>query len=237
MMKKNIIIYGYTTLGSKIANILDDKGYKVIIVSFDEDELKMAQKDGFNINNSTLLNDNELIALGIQNGIDSLFCVSNSNKNNLFVTLSARNLNKDLKIITTSKTKAESKKLTIAGATKVLNPNELGAHRIYRHMTKPLMLEVLDEILFSKSDLNISEIYIEKESILNGTFFKDIIIHKQYNILIIGIMDKELGDKFIFNTKGINHKIDEGDILVVIGKTSDLEKFNKQVKGTISDAV
>ncbi|XPV67955.1 MAG: potassium channel family protein [Halarcobacter sp.] len=236
-MKKNIIIYGYTTLGSKIANILDDKGYKVIIVSFDEDELKMAQKDGFNINNSTLLNDNELIALGIQNGIDSLFCVSNSNKNNLFVTLSARNLNKDLKIITTSKTKAESKKLTIAGATKVLNPNELGAHRIYRHMTKPLMLEVLDEILFSKSDLNISEIYIEKESILNGTFFKDIIIHKQYNILIIGIMDKELGDKFIFNTKGINHKIDEGDILVVIGKTSDLEKFNKQVKGTISDAV
>jgi voltage-gated potassium channel len=42
-------------------------------------------------------------------------------------------------------------------------------------------------------------------------------------------MDKELGDKFIFNTKGINHKVDEGDILVVVGKNSDLEKFYRHV--------
>ena len=48
---------------------------------------------------------------------DSLFCVSDFTKNNLFITLSARNLNKELKIITISQTKAEAKK-QIAGATK-----------------------------------------------------------------------------------------------------------------------
>lgn len=237
-MKKNVIIYGFTVLGSKIANILKDKGYEVVIVSFDNDELKKAENNKYITHNSTLLNDNELIQLGVDKDVDSLFCVSESNKNNLFVTLSARSLNKNLKIITTSRTKAEAKKLTIAGATKVLNPNELGALRIYRHMTKPLMLKVLDEILFSKSDLNISEIYINKNSILNGTFFKNIIIHKQFNILIIGIMDKELGDKFIFNTKGINHKIDEGDILVVVGKNQDLVSFREYIiKGADNDAV
>jgi len=225
-MAKKVIIYGYTTLGSKIANLLFDKKYEIIIVDFDESALNQASKDGFQIFNSTLLSDNDLIKIGIDKDVSALFCVSYSNKNNLFITLSARNLNKDLKIITISKTKSEANKLQIAGATKVLNPNELGAFRIYRYMSKPLMLRVLDDILFSKSDLNISEIHIENDSQLKGIFLKDMTIHKSYNILLLGIMDKELSDKFIFNTKRINHKIDEGDVLVVVGKNEDLENFS-----------
>ena len=228
-MAKKVVIYGYTALGSKIANILNDKKYAILVVDFEESALIQASKDGFEIFESTLLNDNDLVEIGIDKDIDSLFCVSNSNKNNLFITLSARNLSKELKIITISKTKAEANKLEIAGATKVLNPNELGAYRIYGYMAKPLMLRVLDDILFSKSDLNISEIYIEHLSLLKGQFLKDMTIHKDFNILLLGIMDKEISDKFIFNTKRINHKIDEGDVLVVVGKNEDLENFSNYI--------
>ena len=228
-MAKKVVIYGYTALGSKIANILNDKKYAILVVDFEESALIQASKDGFEIFESTLLNDNDLVEIGIDKDIDSLFCVSNSNKNNLFITLSARNLSKELKIITISKTKAEANKLEIAGATKVLNPNELGAYRIYRYMAKPLMLRVLDDILFSKSDLNISEIHIEHFSLLKGGFLKDMTIHKDFNILLLGIMDKEISDKFIFNTKRINHKIDEGDVLVVVGKNEDLENFSNYI--------
>lgn len=228
-MAKKVVIYGYTTLGSKIANLLSDKKYEIIVVDFDQSSLQQASKDGFEIFESTLLNDNDLMAVGIDKDIDALFCVSYSNKNNLFITLSARNLCKELKIITISKTKSEANKLEIAGATKVLNPNELGAYRIYRYMSKPLMLRVLDDILFSKSDLNISEIYIEHNSILKGLFLKDMTIHKDFNILILGIMDLEISDKFIFNTKRINHKIDDGDVLVVVGKNEDLENFSNYI--------
>ena len=228
-MAKKIVIYGYTTLGSKIANILKDKNYKIIVVDFEQPALAQATRDGFETFESTLLNDNDLIEIGISEDINALFCVSYNNKNNLFITLSARNLNKDLKIVTISKTKSEAKKLQIAGATKVLNPNELGAFRIYRYISKPLMLRVLDEILFSKSDLNISEIYIEETSLLKGTFLKDMNIHKDYNVLLLGIMDEELSDKFIFNTKRINHKIDHGDVLVVVGKNKDLENFSNYI--------
>lgn len=228
-MAKNIVIYGYTTLGSKIAHLLMDKNYKIIVVDYEQSALVQASKDGFETFESTLLNDNDLIKIGISEDVNALFCVSFNNKNNLFITLSARNLNKDLKIVTISKTKSEAKKLQIAGATKVLNPNEIGAFRIYRYMSKPLMLRVLDDILFSKSDLNISEIYIEETSLLKGTFLKDMNIHKDYNILLLGIMDEELSDKFIFNTKRINHKIDDGDVLVVVGKNQDLENFSNYI--------
>lgn len=236
-MNKKVIIYGYTTIGTKIASILFDKGYEILVVDDDESLLVDAKKDGFNTYQSNLLNDDDLLELGINKDIDSLFCVTNSNKNNLFVTLSARNLSKRLKIITISKTKSEAKKLQIAGATKVLNPNELAAFRIYRYMSKPLMLKVLDDILFSKSDLNIFEIHIDENSLLKNQFLKDMTIHKDYNILLIGIMDKELGDKFIFNTKGINHKIDVGDVLVVVGKNIDLEKFSNYINRIENDAI
>ena len=229
-MAKKVVIYGYTTLGSKIAHILVDKEYEIIVTDFERTALKKATKDGFKTFDSTLLNDNDLIEIGINKDIDALFCVSYNNKNNLFVTLSARNLSKDLKIVTISKTKSEANKLQIAGATKVLNPNEIGAFRIYRYMSKPLMLRVLDDILFSKSDLSISEIYIEDNSLLKGMFLKDMTVHKDYNILLLGIMDEELSDKFIFNTKRINHKIDEGDVLVVVGKNEDLENFSNYIK-------
>jgi voltage-gated potassium channel len=43
-------------------------------------------------------------------------------------------------------------------------------------------------------------------------------------------MDEELSDKFIFNTKRINHKIDEGDVLVVVGKNEDLENFSNYIR-------
>jgi voltage-gated potassium channel len=229
-MAKKVAIYGYTTLGSKIAHILEDKKYEVIVVDFERAGIKKATKDGFKTFDSTLLNDNDLIEVGINKDIDALFCVSYNNKNNLFITLSARNLSKNLKIVTISKTKSEATKLQIAGATKVLNPNEIGAFRIYRYMSKPLMLRVLDDILFSKSDLSISEIYIEENSLLKGMFLKDMTVHKDYNILLLGIMDEELSDKFIFNTKRINHKIDEGDVLVVVGKNEDLENFSNYIK-------
>lgn len=236
-MNKKVIIYGYTTIGTKIASILFDKGYEILVVDDDESLLVDAKKDGFNTYQSNLLNDDDLLELGINKDIDSLFCVTNSNKNNLFVTLSARNLSKRLKIITISKTKSEAKKLQIAGATKVLNPNELAAFRIYRYMSKPLMLKVLDDILFSKSDLNIFEIHIDENSLLKNQFLKDMTIHKDYNILLIGIMDKELSDKFIFNTKGINHKIDVGDVLVVVGKNIDLENFSNHINRIENDAI
>ncbi|RXJ99092.1 hypothetical protein CRU98_06940 [Arcobacter sp. CECT 8986] len=236
-MKNRVIVYGYTSLGSKIAATLKDKNYEVLVVDFDEENLLKAKKDEFEIYNYTLLNDDELISLGIENEIDSIFCVSKSDKNNLFVTLSVRNLNSKLKIIAVSRTKAESKKLLVAGATKVLNPNDLGALKIYRNLTKPLMTKVLDDILFTKSDLNISQIYINKNSIFNQKYLKNIKVHKQYNILLLGIMDKELGDKFIFKTKGINHKIDEGDILVIVGKNNDLQRFRQYVEGTVNGTV
>lgn len=224
MIQDKIIIYGYNNLGYKIAALLKIKCYKIIIVDPDKKRCVFAKRDGYEVHNYSLMNDEEILKIGIDD-IKAFFCVSKSEQNNLFVTLSVRNLNKKIRIISTAKTKEDNQKMILAGATKVINPYELGALRVLKLLHKPLILEILDDILFSNSKLNVAEFSISKNSILNGKYLYDFDFSKDYDLLIIGIADKELGDKFIFNAKGINHRIDEGDILVAMGYSENLEKF------------
>ncbi len=230
-MKKNkIIIFGYSKIGEQIAKTLNTKQYKIIIIEENKERYTQAVSQGYEVFNLSLMEDENLLKIGIKdNDIKAFFCVNDDKNINLFVTLSTRNLNKNLKIISLSFAKEDNKKMLLAGANKIINPYEIGGIRIFRLLNKPLILDVLDNILFSQSDIEVAEITIEKGSYLDGVYFKDLEIAQKYNLVILGLQDKELSDNFIFYSSGINHKIDIGDTLVVLGLSLDLEKFRNSL--------
>jgi len=67
---------------------------------------------------------------------------------------------------------------------------------------------------------------------LDGKYIKDVYkeISAYYNILIIAIVDKEMSDNVQFITRGVNHKIDAGDILIVVGHIEEIERFKNDLK-------
>ncbi len=199
-----------------------------------EDLINDAKALGYEVKNVSLMNDDAIIEIGINDDdIKAFFCLGDDKNTNLFITLSVRNINKDIKIISISSTKEGNKTMLLAGADKVINPYEIGALRIFRSLHKPLILEVLDNILFSKSDLQVEELTIQKASIFDGVYLKDLKIINRDNIIILGIQDKEISDKFIFFSTGINHKIDAGDTLVVLGHSKDLKNFKQLINEAI----
>ena len=226
-----VIIYGYSNLGMKIANSLKKSKYEIIVVDYDENNYNKAISDGFEAFNKELLFDEELLEIGIQNNVKAFYCVSDSSNNNFFVTLSARNLNKNIKIISKASSKQDNKKMLLAGATKVINPYEIGAIRIFRLLEKPIISHVLDKILFGDSLLNIEEFPILEGSFLDGKYLSNFDFSKEFNIILIGLTDKELGDDFILNSYFTEHKIDIGDTLVAIGYKKNLDNFNKYIRG------
>ncbi len=225
-----IIIYGYTDLGSKIANILSSLEYEIIIVDFVEENYKKAKKDGFKAYKKDLLRDEELIKIGILDDIEAFYCVSSSKNNNFFVTLSSRNLNKTMKIISQSDNKQDDKKMYLAGANQVINPYEIGATKIFRILEKPFVSHILNNIIFAKEDLNIEEFTISSTSFLNGRYLDEFDFAKDFDIVLIGILDKELGNEFIFNYHSSKHKIDTDDTLVVMGQKENLGKFSQYLE-------
>jgi len=229
-MQNKIIIFSFSSIAMQIAKALSDKKYHIIIIEQDETLAKKAKANGFEVKDINLMDDQNLLEIGINNPeIKAFFCVSDDQNINLFVTLSARNINKNLKIISVSSTSADNKTMLLAGANKIINPYEIGALRIFRLLYKPYILDVLDNILFSESDIEIAEFTILKDSNFDGVYLDDLDIAQQYNLVILGIQDKELGDKFIFYSSGINHKLDFDDTLVVLGHKKDLEKLKSLI--------
>ncbi|HIP56358.1 MAG TPA: hypothetical protein EYG97_04965 [Arcobacter sp.] len=223
-----IIIFGYSKLTQEVVHLLKKENYEFIIIEPKEKEYQEALND---VNINTIykyecFNDDELLSLDINsNKTKALFCLHNDFNKNLFVTLSGRNLNKNLQIISLSSNQNETKKLKLAGSSNIINPYDITGMKIFRELHKPMAVKILDDILYSNSDLIIEEITIDKNSILDGLHFKDLEIIQEFSLVLLGIKDIELNTNFTFSSQGINHKIDVGDVLVVLGKEKDIQQL------------
>lgn len=226
MQKNKIVIFSFSKLAVQIANSLSQKGYEIIIVEENFKLIAEAKSMNYEVIETSLMDDKDIISLELDNkNMKAFFCVSDDKNINLFVTLSVRNLYKELKIISVSFATQDNKTMLLAGANKIINPYEIGALRIFRLIHKPYILDILDNILFSASNIEVLEITIKKNSILDKVYLNDTTLLDDYNLILLGILDKEIHDKFIFYSNGINHKLDAGDTLVLLGKDKDLQNF------------
>jgi voltage-gated potassium channel len=122
-------------------------------------------------------------------------------------------------------------KLLLAGADKAIDMNEISANHVLNTLKRPKALEVVDGIVykenkfFFKNEIRIEEIEIPQHSFLDGVYLIETDLEKRHNVITLGLLDNELSDRFIFNVGRHNHKIDAGDILVVIGKLEDIESL------------
>jgi voltage-gated potassium channel len=99
-------------------------------------------------------------------------------------------------------------------------------------LKKPLTLKVIEEIIFKDNKLSFAEIEIPENSFLEGKAIKDVYkeITSIYNLLIIGIVDKEISDNVIFIVRGINHILNKGDILVAVGDIDEIDRFKRDLE-------
>lgn len=224
------IIFGYSKSAMEIARILTEKEREFVILTTEEERTKLAIEDGYDAHWINYNNDEDLKKFGIGKWVKTLFCVSANYNKNLFITLSARSLDPDLYILSLSADEAEEKKMILAGADKNINPYTVGANRIFRLIKKPVVYRVLDEILYHKSDIKIAELAVPENSYLIGMPLHSAGIESDYDLMVLGIQPVGQHHKFMFHTYKIRKKIAAGDIIVVIGKEKDINRFKKAME-------
>ncbi len=134
--RKKIIIYGYAKTASVIVKTLHLRKEDSTFVVNSQEKAKWAEDNGYTAIFSDLSEDENLRNIGISKDVEILFCMSKDYNENLFVTLSARALDKELKIISLCATKEEGEKMILAGANHTINPYEIGARRLFRLIKK-----------------------------------------------------------------------------------------------------
>ena len=226
--KYKILLFGFGRYGEQIAKNLASDGHHVAIAASNKEELKTASKDGFEeLYVVDIQNDAQLTDIVLDYGFTHIFCAFDDEEKNIYLTITFKSLFRHINIIALCESKETERKLRLAGATRVIDTMVAAANRLYYIVEKPAVAEAIDEILFRDKSIIFEEIEIPEGSFLDGVNIKDIAFSKKYKIIVIGLVDKELGNRFIFVTRGINHKIDAGDVLVVVGKKEDIENFKK----------
>ncbi|WP_331773965.1 NAD-binding protein [Sulfurospirillum sp. 1612] len=226
---KKAVIFGYTKTGREIAKLLQEDEYEFQIIDDDALLVHEAKKAGYDAWHSNVSDDQSLEMIGIGKDVAILFCTSDNDSMNLFVTLSARNLDKNLKILTLIKKEQDSKKMLLAGANRTISPHSVGAMKAFRIIDKPKISKVLNRFSLLKNKLAMSEFEVLKGSIFDGASFKDLKIFEESNLIFLGILDHSLKGAFIFHSQKATHKIHHDDVLLLLGSKENIKKFRIKI--------
>ena len=228
-MTRKIFLFGYGKHGKSIAHGLLREGFRLTIIESEEENYNLAKEDGFT---DTMLldvtSDSRLEELVAAPG-DRLICVMDDEHLNVFLTLSLRPLFPECNIMSISDSIHASQKLMMAGADKVIDLYEVSANRIHNLLKRPVSTRFLDRILSGKNDMNFREIIIPDDSFLNGMMVDDVNFHA-CGVLLIGLVDLQKGEHFIFITSGDEYILDSGDRIVCLGMDEDLDNFEEMIK-------
>ena len=152
-----------------------------------------------------------------------LVAVLPSDAENLFVVLSARELNSELFIVTRASDESAERKILRAGANRVVSPYYTGGMRIANTVLKPAVVDFLEFATKTGNlELQIEEVNVSGNSKLSGSSLLESGIGHDLGIIILAI--RKADGTMEFNP-GSTSMIEGGDTLVAIGEISKLHEL------------
>jgi voltage-gated potassium channel len=232
--KHRIAIFGYEKLAVDIADSLNSIRNEVIVLDSNEENISQAAKQGFKTAVVDYSRDQELRDAGIGNDIDTVFCLFPDDAENVFLVISVRSIDPRVRIVSIADAPDSIPKFLAAGADKVIDPYEISGLKIWRMLRKPIISQVMEKTLMSELDLNLAQVVINKESFLDGRVVGDLRLRDYYDLVLLGMIDRTMGEEFIFRTRGLHHRLNAGDTLVVIGPSAEIERLKRDLRNKFS---
>ncbi|PSQ96209.1 MAG: potassium channel protein [Bacteroidetes bacterium SW_9_63_38] len=226
-LSDHYIICGYGRVGQRLAEDLDAAGHPFVVVDVAEDEIAELRK-----NNILHVQGNaEEDAVLKKAGIDRAQCLIPTlpeDSSNVFVTLTAREMNPELFILARTVDHSNQSKLLHAGADKVIAPSEVGADRMAQVVLRPNVDQFMERVLHVKSlSLQIEEVKVHSSAPLAGQSLAESNFRQQFDAVVIGIIDADTGEMTFNPTPSA--RIDAGDILIVLGDSDIIQALREKV--------
>lgn len=153
-----------------------------------------------------------------------LVAATTTDATNLYIVMTARGLNKNLKVIARASEEAAEKHLKTAGADTVISPYHFAGHRIAQSFLRPNVLDFLDSATVRIGvDLEIAEVQIGGASRYVGQSFRESKMRGDFGLIVLAV--KRDGD-MKFNP-GPEDRIMAGDYLIAIGESAGLRKLEE----------
>lgn len=225
LLEGHTIVCGYGRNGKQAISKL--KNYKkqiVVVEKFEGIARQLDEKGVLTIQGDATL-DETLLRAGIMNA-ENLITALPSDADNLFVVLTAKQLNKSCKVISRASKETSYSKLKIAGADNVIMPDKLGGSHMASLVVTPDVIEFVDRLTIEgETTANLEEVAINDlpEKYIDKTIL-DLDLRKKTGCTIIGYRTPY--KEYIINPEA-SVKLEAGGNLIVLGRPEQIETLRR----------
>jgi voltage-gated potassium channel len=223
-LQGHAIICGFGRVGRRVAAEFQEVEQPYVVLDHNPDALEAARELGALVVEGDGTNDDDLRNAGIERA-QALVASADSDESNLFITLSARALRPDLRIVARASVDDTARKLKLAGADQVVQPYTSAGLQIANVVLKPQVAAFLDIVTTAGGaipELRFEEIVVTPDCIASSRSIADLRIREQTGALIVAIRKH---DGALDVTPQGTAVFEVGDVLIGVGTTDELAKL------------
>ena len=228
-LANHVIICGYGRVGQMLAQKLTDDQQRFIILDQNPERITAAQAQGYLVYMGNATDETNLQAVGITRA-RALAIVLPDDAANVFISLTARELNAQLMILARGTLPSSEKKLRLAGADQVVFPSNIGALRMAHLISHPKAMDFfaqgdglanLNELL-AEIDIQVNELEIGPNSPLIGRTIQDVEVRGKGTFIIVALRH---ADGAVLIHPHNHQPLRQGDVVIIMGHHDDMPKF------------
>jgi voltage-gated potassium channel len=220
-LNNHVIICGFGRNGKESAQVLFDNKIPFVVLEEKGEPGKEVNFEVAHFLKGDATQDEVLIEAGIKNA-RALITTLPVDADNLFVVLTAKQLNSKLTIISRASQDSSVNKLKIAGASNVIMPDKIGG----AHMATLVMLPDVVEMLSMLSTRNNNQFRVAELRAKKPTTLLDLDLWRKTNCTIIGVKDDK--NRYSINPTS-SYTIQPGERLIVMGSDEQIAAAEKIV--------
>ena len=228
-LEQHVIICGFGRMGQILARKMLDANIPCVIIDNNAERIALAESAGYLIRVGNATDEAILYTAGIDRA-KVLATVLPDDAANVFITLTARELNPKLVILARGELPSTEKKLRLAGANQVVLPAAISALRMSHMITHPATIEFfsnddgrsrLNELL-SQVDIQVDELAIVHNSPMVGATIEDVEVRGKGTFIVVALRKSD-GTTITHPSQAL--VLSDGDTVIVMGHRGDIPQF------------
>jgi voltage-gated potassium channel len=227
-LDKHYIVCGFGRFGRTIAEELTRKGVPYVVIESEPSRVAWALEHDCLIIEADATEEETLIDAGIERS-RGLLTTLGSDADNVYVTLTAKQMKRDLKVVAIALDERASQKLKAAGADEVVSPYRIGGNWMAQIITSPVAADFI-RMATGSNPLNfyMDEQRIGERSELAGLMLKETPIRRDFGAIVVGLRRR---DGSLLTNPAPDISLRAGDTLVSLGEAEQLAALKKMARG------
>ncbi|MDD1612254.1 MAG: NAD-binding protein, partial [Methylococcaceae bacterium] len=235
-----IIICGFGRVGLHIARQLIKHRQPFVVIDNDEHHIEMAKRLGYLAIKADASKNEVLVNAGINRNASAVLCTTGNDVSNVYITLTSRQLNPKIRIISRAYRSENVQKLYQAGANHVIDPFEIAGMVAAEYVGQPVAFEAILGIMREEKAFIMETVRAHPGSSIIGKTIAEIDFEKS-KLMLVGVVSTHQAlaqhknryqlknQHFYFNPDKF-FQLQEGDLLIVMGKQVGIEHFRYQIE-------